>query len=408
MGSGILAASRPTDVKRADDLVADLPAPENKRFYPALDGLRALAVLAVFFQHYLTIRPALSWGWSGVDLFFVLSGFLITGILYDTRNTAHRFRNFYVRRILRIFPLYYGVFLVALLLIPVFHWVWDPRFLLWPLYLGNYNRFLWVHTANTNLATLVTLTSSRTLHDPFRLNFGHFWSLCQEEQFYLIWPPIVFFLRDRVKLRNLCALLCVLSLFARIAYVYLAPQAYQAPEFIYTLFPVRADGLLLGGMLALMLRGPEAKWLVRLAQPAIYCLLSGWLLLEAIYPLIYHRLYLSKASPGLQTFGYSLVDLFAGALILSALVEGSRLYRFLTLKPLRQLGQMSYGFYVFHDIPHIAYIRVVEHILPGNAHGYLLVALIGFVATLILSYLSFRFYESPFLRLKERFTASLI
>src|ERR1035441_2665940 len=89
------------------DLVAGLPASENKKFYPALDGLRALAVLMVFYAHYnLSPGPSVAWGWAGVNIFFVLSGFLITGILYDTRNTARRFRNFYVRRTLRIFPLY--------------------------------------------------------------------------------------------------------------------------------------------------------------------------------------------------------------------------------------------------------------------------------------------------------------
>ena len=80
----------------ADDLVPDLPPSENKRFYPALDGLRAIAVLLVFCQHYIYHPSNLRWGWTGVDIFFVLSGFLITGILYDTRETAHRFRNFYV------------------------------------------------------------------------------------------------------------------------------------------------------------------------------------------------------------------------------------------------------------------------------------------------------------------------
>src|SRR4051812_33973991 len=78
-----------------------LTQPENRAFYPALDGIRAIAFLMVFGQHYLM----LPWGWSGVDLFFVLSGFLITGILFDTRNDRHRVRNFYVRRTLRIMPL---------------------------------------------------------------------------------------------------------------------------------------------------------------------------------------------------------------------------------------------------------------------------------------------------------------
>src|ERR1700722_12874022 len=106
---GLLPSRAPDNAAalHTDDVVPDLPASENKRFYPALDGLRAIAVLMVFYQHYLSAGndlPALNWGWSGVDIFFVLSGFLITGILYDTRNVLHRFRNFYVRRTLRISP----------------------------------------------------------------------------------------------------------------------------------------------------------------------------------------------------------------------------------------------------------------------------------------------------------------
>ena len=102
--------------------------PENRAFYPALDGLRAVAFLMVFGQHYLS----LAWGWTGVNVFFVLSGFLITGILFDTRDDPHRARNFYVRRSLRIFPLYYGLFAILMLLWPVVHWRWDRLWLAWP------------------------------------------------------------------------------------------------------------------------------------------------------------------------------------------------------------------------------------------------------------------------------------
>src|ERR1700735_4847882 len=127
---------------RSPDSVAtgntSLTMPENRVFYPALDGLRAIAFLMVFGQHYLQIP----WGWSGVDLFFVLSGFLITGILFDSRDDPFRVRNFYVRRTLRIFPLYYGV-MAALLLMETFmlsphSWSWR----LWPVYFGNYARFI--------------------------------------------------------------------------------------------------------------------------------------------------------------------------------------------------------------------------------------------------------------------------
>ena len=164
----------------------ELTRPENRAFFPALDGLRAVAFLMVFGQHYL----ALAWGWTGVNIFFVLSGFLITGILYDTRADPFRVRNFYIRRTLRIFPLYYGVFLVLLLLTPLLHWHWNRYWTLWPLYLGNFLRFLsplsLLRGSALEYAADAHLSSVRLPHT--ELYLGHFWSLCVEEQFYLIWP----------------------------------------------------------------------------------------------------------------------------------------------------------------------------------------------------------------------------
>ena len=397
-----------------------LPAPENKRFYPALDGLRAMAVLMVFFSHYVSgafnnqnvashawhgFRNALSWGWTGVDFFFVLSGFLITGILYDTRHTAHRFRNFYVRRTLRIFPLYYGVLLIGLLLSPIFHWVWHPGWILWPFYLGNYARFIWISGFPLNAGTLENLRSSLPFQQPFILTTGHFWTLCVEEQFYLIWPLVVFLVKDRVRLRNICVAVCFLSLAARIACVFLVPQAYLDAELLYRATPLRADALLLGALIALMLRGPEEKWVGRIARP-LFCLFAGGLIaFEGVQLLLTHNVYLpSFDSSIVSTLGFTLIDLFAGVVILISLDDSSRLYRIFTFKPLRRLGQMSYGFYVFHYVPHDPYQRLVWSTVGYVKGSSILIAMVAFLGTLILSYLSFRYYESPFLRLKDRFT----
>jgi peptidoglycan/LPS O-acetylase OafA/YrhL len=389
----------------AGDLVQDLPPSENKRFYPALDGLRALAVLMVFYQHYLNLHAAFAWGWTGVDFFFVLSGFLITGILYDTRNTEYRFRNFYVRRTLRIFPLYYGVLLVALLLTPIFHWIWHPGWYLWPLYLGNYVRFIWLSDFVQNTLTLEHLRSARQFHTPFILLLGHFWSLCVEEQFYLVWPLIVFFVKDRVRLRNFCIAVCILSLAARVACLYLVPQPYLKAELLYRLTPLRADALLLGGLLALLLRGPEAQWLGRILRPALYLFIASFVVFEMVFRLSMHHVYYPDATtPGLSTIGFTLIDLFAGIIILFSLEPSSYAYRLFTLKPLRRLGQMSYGFYVFHDIPHFAYVFLVSRLFGHFRHDRFVIALVALVGTLVLSYLSFRFFEAPFLRLKDRFT----
>jgi peptidoglycan/LPS O-acetylase OafA/YrhL len=150
--------------------------PENRAFYPALDGLRAIAFLMVFCVRYIYMP----WGWAGVDVFFVLSGFLITGILFDSLDDLHRVRNFYVRRILRIFPLYYGV---MLLLLPFIYGQLSWSWLLWPAYLGNYARFFHPYVVDTPAGNLADFQLILQVGNHARLYLGHFWSLCVEEQF---------------------------------------------------------------------------------------------------------------------------------------------------------------------------------------------------------------------------------
>ncbi len=395
-----------------DDVVPGLPPSENKRFYPALDGLRAVAVLMVFYQHYLSSRlPSLSWGWAGVDFFFVLSGFLITGILFDTRNSTHRFRNFYVRRTLRIFPLYYGVLLLALLFAPVVHWIWHPAVLLWPLYLGNYARFFWLHDWLHNSLVVDHLHPGLTFpHNSFTLYINHFWSLCVEEQFYLLWPLGVFLIKCRLRLRNLCLIICGLTLAFRIACVLFLPKAYLDAEILYRLTPFRADALLLGGALALIIRGPEAPSLIARVRPLFWIFVTGFIFFEAFYVAKLHHLYHPDVSGGgMSTIGFTLIDIFAAIVILLSLNPHGLIYRLFTRRWLRRLGEVSYGFYVFHDIPHPLYTSVCTHFLKHFAHAKpivvdLSIAALAFLCTLAASFLSFRFFEAPFLRLKDRFT----
>src|SRR5438270_7909455 len=117
-----------SETESSDPVAGNTPEthPSNNAYFSALDGFRAIAFLTVFATHYLL----LPWGFTGVDAFFVLSGFLITGILYDKRDDLHRARNFYVRRSLRIFPLYYGIMLALVLLYPIFRWEWNAHWLL--------------------------------------------------------------------------------------------------------------------------------------------------------------------------------------------------------------------------------------------------------------------------------------
>ena len=349
-----------------------LPSPENKRYYPSLDGLRALAVLMVFFQHHLVSTfPSLGWGWAGVDIFFVLSGFLITGILYDTQNASHRFRVFYMRRTLRIFPLFYGVLFLALVTTPVMDWMWNPAWLLWACYLGNYARYFYLYSPLLPLGAIEHLVSRYHAQVDLTLYVGHFWSLCVEEQFYLVWPLVVFTVRRRETLRTLCLLALPLVLAARIACLWLLPQSWLAEEFLYRATPLRLDALLLGGLLALSLRGPEAPVVLRAAKPILFSFSIGFTIFEVLYGTISgsDHIYLPvSGDPILTTVGYTLIDIFSAALILGCISSGSPLARFFSLRPLRALGRISYGFYVFMIFSVLSTFRAVGAFIGGGCH----------------------------------------
>ena len=373
--------------------------PENRAFYPALDGLRAVAFLMVWGQHYLKMP----WGWSGVDLFFVLSGFLITGILWDSRNDPYRVRNFYVRRTLRIFPLYYGVMLALLLFQPVFHWMWTAKWLVWPAYIGNLARFIRPYTDGTSAQRLADfqLIGATQRYGLFGLNFGHFWSLCVEEQFYLLWPWAVFFMPNRRKLMFVCVGSIVVCLGLRLAGQQLLPAWMLRNEVLYRLLPFRLDALLIGGLLALLLRGPEAETLLRAARWAGGAALVWVVVWTVLSPFghVWQDRYVYP--PWKFTWGLSAVDVLAALLILVSIQPGTWLYRVLGIRPLRWMGRITYGLYVFHDIPHNFYRNLAVQLHHGSARS---VALLALASTCVLAWLSFHFFESPFLNLKERWT----
>jgi peptidoglycan/LPS O-acetylase OafA/YrhL len=180
---------------------------------PGLDGIRGLAILLVMFSHFIVVgenhgdgthpfhRLLLS-GYLGVDLFFVLSGFLITGILVDARSRPHYFRTFYMRRALRIFPLYYGLLAVAYLSVPLL----SPEDA--PLLTGADSPWwYWLYASNIGMAV-----KGNWLTSPTWFSLGHFWSLAVEEQFYMVWPFVVFLTKTRW-LYRLCAVLVLSSPF---------------------------------------------------------------------------------------------------------------------------------------------------------------------------------------------------
>src|SRR4051812_8053988 len=179
--------------------------------FPGLDGLRGLAILMVMILHFGgTTEQGMSglnlWfsritgaGWCGVDLFFVLSGFLITGILYDAKGTPGGLRNFYARRVLRIFPLYYATLIVLFVILPLLAPGPNPGLDKVALHQG----WLWLYLSNFAAVFIGDHTFAAGL-----VQAGHFWSLAIEEQFYLVWPLIVLTLR-RETLINICVAVIV-------------------------------------------------------------------------------------------------------------------------------------------------------------------------------------------------------
>jgi peptidoglycan/LPS O-acetylase OafA/YrhL len=369
---------------RAQDTAASVVG----RHIPALDGIRGAAILLVLIHHLAQsmqyefgfknpLQRATVFGWTGVELFFVLSGFLITGILYDSKGSGHYFKNFYLRRVLRIFPLYYGTLLLVLLLRAI-----------WPqagVY-GNENpAWMWVYLTNIVIA---------------RKGLGafgfvdHFWSLAIEEHFYVVWPLVVFLLSRR-RLIRLTGVLFFLSLGLRIALV----LGGTSPDAIYVLTPLRLDALSVGAFLALVVRRPEG--LRQLARPVwLVGSVSGLGIIAVI--IIRHTVY--HADPVMQTLGYSLLAVFFGAVLILSLT--SSLQQVFSSAILRWFGKYSYGMYVWHPIMFIFVFHtdLARTIRGGSGMVEMVVSVfLALGAMFAVTLLSWHLWESQFLKLKRHF-----
>jgi peptidoglycan/LPS O-acetylase OafA/YrhL len=371
----------------------------SKVTYPALDGLRAIAVTLVFIEHFGGGSHGgifLQWfnqlrvfGSAGVSLFFVLSGFLITGILYDTQSSKHFFKNFYARRSLRIFPIFYLVVAVCVVLAPILHFQFQWGQLSFLFYLGNF-----FANSNWSLYELYSPT-----HPALSINLGHFWSLFVEEQFYLIWPVVIFLVRDRVKLLRLSLIVVALVLLLRVSMVSFLPFEL-AERFAFRMLPTRADDLLVGAVLALLLRGPNVeKWLKRswiffAVGASAFMIMSFWRRILGFY------------DPYNLTIGLDFISFSSAGLIALAIQANTVVSRFLSIPPLRTLGRYSYGFYIYHMLlgrGRIAFLIWGMAYFHSMVIGGLVFAFTSFTITFIVSGLSYEFFEKRFLALKSRF-----
>jgi peptidoglycan/LPS O-acetylase OafA/YrhL len=336
------------------------------------------------------IAGVTKYGLLGVDLFFVLSGFLITGILYEAHDKPFYFRNFYMRRLLRIFPLYYGVLALVFLMAPLIPQLQGPTLD----YLLDRQAWAWLYGVNIYIA--------KQGHWAFSY-LNHFWSLSVEEHFYLVWPLVVFLLARRPGLLiavSLVASLC--AMLARPAGLLMGVNWWAT----VVLTPFKLDGLALGAFLAVVARQPGGSaWLIR-ALPRVAAVAGGLVVATFVWTVFLSRQELELVA----SLRSAPLQMLLACLLIWVLTapEGSATSRFFGSRPMVFLGTYSYGLYVYHHF--ISYYLHINHTELGlgrwlGSHGaaVALQASLGMLASLAVAYLSYELFEKRFLRLKPLF-----
>lgn len=359
----------------------------QRSYYPALDGLRGIAIILVLCCHNFNFIPGLRVGWVGVDLFFVLSGFLITDILIRTKDNKNFLQNFYIRRILRIFPLYYGALLLFFIIVPFIGSLQVQYH-----YYHQNQAFSWLHLQNW----LYILREKPG--DDLLLN--HFWSLSVEEQFYLVWPLIVIATKNnrqlgRIALAILAA--CIISRFC--SWLYLG-NGYTN---FYFQFMTRVDGLCIGSLIAIWKIENFSFAKKQLVNLAII-LLAAHLVCLVFAKTIFLTL------PHFSFFGYSSIACVFGFAVFFAVEKRNRISALiLESRFLRYFGKISYSLYVFHwPVLVLTKMYALDLIVrAGMTHSiaYILVSIAAFFIAFLLSIASYHFVELKIQSLKEVVTA---
>jgi peptidoglycan/LPS O-acetylase OafA/YrhL len=339
---------------------------DRLRYEPALDGLRALAVGIVIAVHATFLIPGrrellVPGGWVGVDLFFVLSGYLITRLLADEIDRAGKIdlRRFYIRRSLRLLPAFAALLLIDLVV----------------------STYIFPDT-DIYKATLVSIAYimnwSRAFNWFPQASLGHTWSLSMEEQFYILWPAVFIAIRRRRPLSWLLAMIVGMLIWRSIV----ALGGADA-ERTYNGFDTHADTLLIGCAAALLRLDESRREIIRRLSALPITALA------VILAVFRYRTLLT------QTFGYTLAAIMTAWLILAATQPG-RLRDFLSIRPLTYTGKISYGLYLWH--------YPIIWIGRGHIHGYISILLIPL--SYLAAMMSYHYIEKPFLRLKARFEPS--
>lgn len=362
-----------------------------------LDGLRGAAVSYVILYHFFPKTTSLSndsfiykiwdtfWmmGWSGVDLFFVLSGFLITGILYKSKTKEGYFKNFYIRRFFRIFPAYYALIILAII------------------YFGHeeISPYYWLYLSNFDVE----------LGIPFNMFLCVAWSLSIEEQYYLIYPTLVYFLKPKQWLALLVSLI-ILSISIRFLGHYFE---FFVPRQMYHNTLAHFDGIALGGAIRIMLMNYE--YYKKVIQT--YVKLTPILLILAIGIAYYSGSELLSIAangnaakegllvsfyPTMYLYGYFVNALLFGGIILWCIFKGGFVLKVFSNKALRNIGKYSYAMYLF-QYPAIVIFGYINSRMEIKVNHFLM-APIMFILIYLIARLSWICLESPMNKIKERLT----
>ncbi|MBS1793182.1 MAG: acyltransferase [Acidobacteria bacterium] len=354
------------------------------RHIPSLDGMRAVAVLLVVFFHAIHIlpglQPYLNGGFLGVDVFFVLSGFLITSILLQEfdRTGSISFKNFYVRRFLRLMPAYWLHLAVLFLLGGVLFTAAESEILY-----ANHN-FLYAFAYLTNWQRALNGSGITGL-------LSHTWSLAIEEQFYLFWAGFLFLLLRRLKRAQI--VVAVAGLIGLTAWF----RAFRwngtmSFDFLYNAFDARMDALLVGCLVSMLV-----SWRF---LPKKMLASRGFDLaaLAAVFVVVFILFNLSDSfySPSLYLGGFTVFALAVGVVVMRlATRKGDPFSRFLETRPMVWIGKTSYGIYLWHSFA-ISFV-----------HNFDLSPAVKMAAALAITFTitaaSYYLLEIPFLRLKSRF-----
>jgi peptidoglycan/LPS O-acetylase OafA/YrhL len=347
-----------------------VPGPTGREYIPALDGVRFLAVLLVILHHltrgshssiFMHLIGLQRGNGIGPSLFFVLSGVLLTTVILQARDSEHRYRNFLMRRALRIFPLYFAYLIVAV----IATWV----------IAGTPPRHFWVFglfLQNTFVDAAATTGSVLPLY--------HFWTLAVQDQFYLFWPLLLWSCASTRTMRQLCFVIIGVSLLTRIVITH--PPL--SPELLGRILPSRAGEMGLGALISL-----EAR-----ERTILTPILRGSFLPLGLLCAVWMWFGLDITSPVGSILGLQLIALACAALIASALVPNSWTARILGSKYFA-LGGKKYAFamYIFHPL----ILSLCIHYLPNSSKAIRLG--IFAVITVAVSALSYRHYEYPFLQM---------